>query len=394
MRSRAELVTLFMLLGACGDPTGSGEGVVYAEGDESASSNDEIGDDGSGEGSSDGVPSDESEVSSDSNSTDEGESNSSEDDATSDTSSDDSSGDSDGNFACEEFSTNVALIPPEVMFLLDRSGSMLDEGFDPMDDDKTRWHSLYEAVESVVDEDADKMIAFGAKTFSTKGAGECGVSNDPDVPLMLNNAELLLDTIPGPYAQVSGGTPTLLALDKTLHYMQEYESQGDKFVILITDGAMGCTEDPDESLDDAVDLLETAYIDHEIVTFVVGIAPAAPGAIEQLEEMAIAGGAPKDGDEPFYRADDADQLDAALATVVEESLANSCTINLAQAPAFPTLTKVVIDGQIFDLIEDCETQDGFVYTNDDMTQIQVCGQACDLLGVTQMAKVEYFCDPG
>lgn len=302
-----------------------------------------------------------------------------------------------GNMACQEFSSDLAPVPPDVMFLLDRSGSMLEVGFDLLDPDKTRWEALYEAVEAVVDEGADASVAFGAKTFSTEGEGECGVSPDPDVAIELDNAVLLLDTIPGPKAQVNGGTPTNLGLEMTMDYMTTYDGiGGSKFVILITDGSIMCTQDVDESLDDAVALLEDSYFDDGITTYVVGIAPSTPEQAEQLDEMAIAGGAPKMGlgGEDYYRADDAQQLAEALAEVVQNSYADSCLLNLVDPPFFPELTKVVIGDQSFDLVDDCGSQDGFVYTDDTYGQLELCGAACELLAVAGSAEVQFYCNPG
>ena len=303
----------------------------------------------------------------------------------------------DTNMACQEFASDVAPVPPDVMFLLDRSGSMLEVGFDLIDPNKTRWQVLYESVEAVVGNGADMSIAFGAKTFSTAGFGACGVSAQPDVPIMLNNAALLLATIPGPMAQVNGGTPTNLGLELTMDYMKQYDGIGGaKFVILITDGGIQCTMDVNQSLADAVALLDDAYMNFDITTYVVGIAPSNFGPAQQLDAMAEVGGAPKMGlgGEDFYRADDAEQLADALAEVVANSYATSCILNLDEAPFFPDLTKVVVGDTSFDLVNDCDVQDGFVYTNDTFTQIELCGTACELLGVVQMAEVQFYCDPG
>lgn len=307
---------------------------------------------------------------------------------------------SDDNMACQEFNSVASPVPPDVMFLLDRSGSMLEVGFDLQNPNKTRWQALYESVEAVVDDGADATIAFGAKTFSTQGFGQCGVSPQADVPIMLNNAALLLATIPGPMAQVNGGTPTNLGLEMTMDYMKQYEGiGGSKFIILITDGGIMCTMDAAQSLADAVAVLEDGFQNFQITTYVVAIAASNfgnPSPVTQLDTMAVAGGAPKMGlgGEDFYRADDAQQLADALAEVVENSYLTSCVINLEEAPFFPELTQVVVGGQSFELVADCELQDGFIYTNPENTQIKLCGTACDLLGIDQQAEVQYYCDPG
>lgn len=107
--------------------------------------------------------------------------------------------------------------------------------------------------------------------------------------------------------------------------------------------------------------------------------------------MAIAGGAPKPGPEAFDRADDAQELADALAAVVADSIDNSCLMALEQPPEFPDFTKVVIGNTEYGLVDDCDSEDGFVYTDMDYTQIRVCGAACDELQIEQAALIQYSC---
>ena len=44
--------------------------------------------------------------------------------------------------------------------------------------------------------------------------------------------------------------------------------------------------------------------------------------------------------------------------------------------------------------DDCDNEDGFIFTNMDYTEIQVCGAACEQLGEENQALVQFFCDPG
>jgi hypothetical protein len=300
-------------------------------------------------------------------------------------------GDGDGE-PCEESEAVLAPIPPSVMFLLDRSGSMNNTGFDMNDPDKSRWQALYESVDAVVSNGADATIAFGAKTFSTYNFGECGVSDDADVSIALNNSAAILAGIPGPLDFIVGGTPTNLAIDKTVSIMQAHDAMGgSKIVFLITDGGIGCTQDSAQSLADAVADLSSAHDNDGITTYVVGIAPTG-SAIAQLHGMANAGGAPKPGLEAFYRADDAQQLATALADVVAASAASSCLLALEQPPQFPDSTKVIIGNTEYPLVDDCDNEDGFVFTDMDYTKIRVCGAACDQLQIEQQAAVQLFCE--
>ena len=314
------------------------------------------------------------------------------DDNSGDGDGDDNSGDDDGD-VCAESEGFIQPTPPSVMFLLDRSGSMNLTGFDPNDPDKSRWHALYQSVESVVGDGADANIAFGAKTFSTWNYGECGVSDGPDVPIAINNSEALLAGIPGPFDWIIGGTPTNLAIEKTLAIMQNYDASGGaKMVFLLTDGAIGCTQNSQQALADAVADLSGALADDEIITYVIGIAPSNSNTIiTQLHQMAIAGGAPKPGPEAFYRADDAQELSDALAAVVADSFGKSCVMNLDEPPPFPELTKVTVGNTKYSLVDDCENEDGFVYNNMEFTQIRMCGAACQQLQFEQSALVQYLC---
>ncbi|MCA9685807.1 MAG: VWA domain-containing protein, partial [Myxococcales bacterium] len=302
-----------------------------------------------------------------------------------------------GSGACLEFSDNLAPVPPSVLFLLDRSGSMMETGFDADDPDKSRWQSLHEAVQEVVlAGDMDAYVEFGAKTFSSKGWGACGVSPTLDVPMDLDNGELLLQVIPGADTVVNGGTPTNLALETTMTYMESYETDSDKFVILITDGRIGCTNDDAQAIADAVAVIDEALTVHEITTYVVGIAPSVFGPnIDQLNAMAVAGGAPTGipGQE-YYLANDADMLAAALEQVVQDSYGKSCLLDLDPAPNFPDYTKVLIDNTYYELVQDCDVEDGFIYTNPEFTQIKLCGAACVSFSDTPVAEVKYYCDPG
>ena len=280
----------------------------------------------------------------------------------------------------------ISALPPHVMFLLDRSGSMMDTDFDLGDPSKTRWQVLYEGVEGIVGNGADADVAFGAKTFSTMGQGACGVSDAADITTALDNAASLLAAIPGPMAVVNGGTPTTLAVEKTMAIMDVNDSGGaPEFIFLITDGRIGCTDDTPEgdaqALADAVAILEDGVASLGVTTYVIGIAPSEFGPVMmQLEAMAVAGGAPNQGNESYYQADNADQLDAALAEVLADAKARNCAYGLEGTPMVPELATVTVSMTEYGLVQDCGSEDGFVYTDLDNTRIELCGAACAAVG--------------
>jgi hypothetical protein len=201
---------------------------------------------------------------------------------------------------------------------------------------------------------------------------------------------------------VNGGTPTNLAIQKTMAIMQAFNAgDSDKIVFLITDGRMQCLGPNDLNLTDAQALalavadLQDGLLNHDITTYVVAIAPTMFGpTLQQMQEMAIAGGAPKPGPEAFYRADDAQQLSDALNAVLQDSYGKSCLMDLTEPPFYPDYTKVLIGNTLYTLVNDCNTENGFIYTKMDYSQIQMCGTACDELAIEQSAEVQYFCMPG
>ncbi len=357
-------------------------------GDESDSEGalDEDPDEGAGEGEGGELPPREPESVPPAGSGDDGEGGSGDDGEGG------SPGDGDPNEggACLEFSDVLAPVPPSVLFLLDRSGSMMATGFNPNDPLESRWQALYEGVEAVVGDDAlAGAIEFGAKTFSTKGMGECGVSSSIDVPFELDNAQLLLSTIPGPTEQVNGGTPTQAAVAASLDYMRGYEAEGSKAMVLVTDGSIGCTQDPAAALEAITGELAGAREVDGIATYVVGIAPEFNSTKGQLMAMAVAGGSAS-----YFEADDAAALTDALAEVVAASYEDSCLLELELAPSAPELTVVEAGGVAWPELQGCDEGDGWMWTNPELTRMRLCNAACDALLDTQEVHVEYHCNPG
>jgi hypothetical protein len=201
-----------------------------------------------------------------------------------------------------------------------------------------------------------------------------------------------------------GGTPTgptLKALQPTLEALGK-----NTFVLLATDGGPNCNEDisctaaqcipniendpdcpstknccdpslnpafsPSNCLDvngslTAISQLAAAGVK----TLVLGIPGSAPYK-SLLNTMAVAGGAPRDGDTRYYAADSLDQLSSLLGQIGSEVLV-SCTMTLEKAPADPSLVNVYFDSTI---VKSSETA-GWTWT--DPTTIQLHGEACESL---------------
>ena len=76
--------------------------------------------------------------------------------------------------------------------------------------------------------------------------------------------------------------------------------------------------------------------------------------------------------------------------------AASCTVILDPPPPFPDLVQVVMDDQDVPMVNDCETEDGWVFTNPNgpYDTLELCGMWCDVVPDAQVVKAEYYCDPG
>ena len=141
----------------------------------------------------------------------------------------------------------------------------------------------------------------------------------------------------------------------------------------------------------AVTDLESAF-SAGVTTHVIGIQPSVFGPMmTQLNAMAVAGGAPQTGgSESFYLANDADELAGSIDDVFGAISSNNCTVALPEAPFTPALTQVDVGVQSYGVVTDCMTEDGFIYTNAENTEIELCGAACSDAALS----VRFICDPG
>jgi len=332
----------------------------------------------------------------------------------------DMSGDGDGDDPppCVDFEVTVEPIPPNVMIVLDKSGSMFGNSWDHDNDNGTpqitRWNSLYQVVDNIVTT-FDQQINFGANLFpsvqaqNVYGPAACITNDIPEVNVNPGNGAAILATIPGPNVVDSfGGTPAYLGIETAYAHLQSLDPTNPPVMILVTDGAANCDQSAQDNFelfevyDDNLQVIVGQAFDDGIPTYVVGIDIADmvindgvggdPNNInpsDELNAVAAAGGTGQ-----FFNSQDQGQLEAALTDVVEN--VQTCIIPLDEEPFFPEYTKVIVDNVEYDMVMDCQSEDGWVYTNPNgpYDAIELCGAACDALGNTGEADVQYFCNPG
>ncbi len=353
------------------------------------------------------------------------------------------SGNTDGSTGmdCGEAMVTPMAVPPNVVLVLDKSGSMVsnswdhdgDAGTDPL----TRWNSLHNVV-SFITTEFDSQLNFGAQLFPSMAAraiastAACPVQPSPEVAVMAVNGANVVAGIPGATdTSLAGATPAAAGVAAAVAHLKTLDPMVDRVVILVTDGAANCAAAPTELLEDydanlpivvgdalSTDDIPTYVIGIDMVNYFIGckLNPAqtecgqcsddmaacgnatdcaGAGATceavdiqpdgtplanpwEELNLVAEAGGVPRPGAEKFYNANDEMELQAALAEIAGAVI--SCTIPLEPAPTDKqkNYVEVEIDGMVRERVTDCATEDGWVYSNlPALDEITLCGAACD-----------------
>jgi hypothetical protein len=234
--------------------------------------------------------------------------------------------------ACEAEQFTAELVPPNVLIVLDRSGSMDQE----IEGGASKWELAVVAVHDLLAAYADR-IAFGLYLFpGTDQACDEGQECAPGlvaVELPAPSAQSIDD-----YLDDTGtcdlGTPISASLDDVVDYAPLEDAARASYVLLITDGEENCDADPADSV------AELRGQTPEVKTFVVGFGDGVDP--DQLDAMAEAGGTARAGDPKYFQADDAASLAEALATIAGEVL--SCEYVVAQPIADPDTLSVYFDG--------------------------------------------------
>jgi len=265
--------------------------------------------------------------------------------------------------------------PPNVYFVLDRSGSMNDGG---------KWSTIRTVVASVVSK-LGPRIAVGAAVFPALGSADCDTGGEvfsvrrgdsPPSPGALSQTAIGLITSVTTIAE--GGTPTAATLRAIAPKVEALA--GKTFVILATDGGPNC--DPVASCDSStcipnienaapectptgpscctpdqfgaescLDSFATtqaviALQSAGIPVYVIGVPGSGPYA-GLLDQLAVSGGTARTGEPKYYRVDSTDT--AAFTTALSQVAAKitaTCTLALSTPPSDPSQVNVYIDGVV------------------------------------------------
>jgi len=268
----------------------------------------------------------------------------------------------------------LAIDPPTLYFVLDRSGSM---------NDLNKWNTVRNVLEAVAVQLGGRA-AFGAAVFPDPATNNCGVGRQVFAPAAGDG----LNGEPGPVDRAlfvtlgrivaNGGTPTAATLQALLPGLKSIK--GKTYVILATDGgpncdakasctaAMctwniesdnGCTptgtnccspqampNSPQLACLDAQPTIDavTAIAAAGVPVYVVGVPGSEPYA-QLLDELATAGGTARSSEPLYYAVSTADEH--ALLTAMSQIAAKvtgSCTLTLDNSPPDPSLVNVFLNG--------------------------------------------------
>ncbi len=328
---------------------------------------------------------------------------------------------------CGKADINVPISTPNMVLVVDKSGSMVantwDGDNDPNTPAVTRWFSLYNVVEFIAS-NFNGSINLGLQLFpslkaQTKYDGAaCVVEASPEVAVAPENGAAVLAALPAEnaMAQIAGGTPSRKGLEAAIAHLKSFNDGLPKFIAFITDGAANCIPDGEnpldtnilfETYDDEVkNIIAQAYADG-IGVFVVGIDtknevsamkadgnPDNTNTFEKLNELAVAGGYPKnDPNEQFYNAVNQIELQDALTAIAMQVL--PCIITLDPIPKYPDWVEVNINGVTYDepLADMSCSGDGWYFSKPDFSEITLCGAACSGYQMSGSINAKYLC-PG
>lgn len=312
-------------------------------------------------------------------------------------------GGNDPSGVCEIIRANADPQVPDMMIVLDRSGSMT-EG--------RRWQPSVSALKRVTQE-LQSQIAFGLAMFPAPPADPSMVLGDAFACITAPDPQMCLDMLDaqacapggivtpiaidnaGPIGQIldqtvpAGGTPTPETLQLLVDEFANQSVDPDalppaKYILLVTDGqptcpvGMGSMVTPDDvnASNAAMDALTGAGVK----TYVIGYDTNTPGneALAQvLDGFAQRGGT---GDTMHRPVEDEASLLAVLQSIASELV--SCTYVLDNAPSRADFVRVLLDGQQINL----DDPNGWTLVGDRTVEVQ--GAACDQLRSTGAHSIE------
>lgn len=292
---------------------------------------------------------------------------------------------------------------PTAMFVIDRSGSMLEDLDGRTDAGVNRWSVLETALSTVLPP-LDRQLAMGALMYPHPSL-VCSMPSAIDLSPALDNASRLLALFSSPLPQ--GGTPTSEALSMaSQHLLSLRTATAARALILATDGAPNCNASLDDDscvctsvplqpprncngpihcLDDrrTIDTLTTIF-SLQVPTYVIGLGSSLNQFAGTLDQMAVAGGVPRQGVGPrYYSVANQAELTDAFGRITSQL--TRCTFLLNGLGANDTFV-LLVDG-----VEVPRGPNGWEWLDEANRELALTGAACDLAAGGAAANVLVDC---
>jgi hypothetical protein len=309
-----------------------------------------------------------------------------------------------------------------ILLVLDKSGSMVDQ---PDGFSLNKWDALKTALDAALHK-VEGEINFGLVLYPFAAdhaiPADCGneCCSLPSGSLAVNvpiepgaGVSKVLDAVNA--AEPSGGTPTAAALASALNYFTVGAGaaiQGQKYVLLATDGGPNCNADntcdaahctqnldgqcasgnccaksAQNCLDDVNVVTQIKGLaDAGVSTFVVGI-PGTEKYAEFLDTFAINGGVPNPDAPPSYYAVSAKGGVQGLVDVftgITTHLVRDCDVALENTPKNLDLINVAVDCQVIPYADGA----GWSITGDDQKTLVIAGKVCQTIQTNGAERVD------
>ncbi len=311
---------------------------------------------------------------------------------------------------CGQTSKTATKIPPEILILLARSGSMSEDISGATCNDgglgggancgaTSKWALMVPAINQVVRE-TEADVNWGLKFFPDSTTNSCDVSTTPAVPVGAASAGAIASAIMASTSANGGvmtgynNTPTRSGMVGATTYLQSVTTTNPKFILLATDGVPTCSALGPGGMDDTASEAAVAAANTAgFKTFVVGIATGGSTDLT-LSRLANAGGLPRQGTPTYYSVSTAADLVAAVRTFV--GAANTCTFQVGPAPSDDGTTdvdRIVVYGDGREIKFDTTHTSGYDYTDPTHQSIEVHGALCDQIktGAIKEVSVNFIC---
>lgn len=286
----------------------------------------------------------------------------------------------------------------DVVFVLDRSGSMRSDfaGLEDQPRERWKWTQLQESLADVFTA-LDPAVRIGAKFYpdeidtpAPSPLQTCALAPGLDVPISeYSRSEVIREF---DRTNPSGGTPTAAAIIAAAEAL-EGSSASFRYVVLATDGVPNCNSDIAATecvctgtsdicdsrtgtslgcLDDdgTVGAVERT-LNTGIPTFVIGLDDDSHAFnLEVLDRMAMAGGRPREGEHSFYAVRSQQQLHAAIDEIATSI--SRCSFVVPTAFSRAANRQIEIDGQA--VAED--SVNGWSWSAGDEGRLILNGDAC------------------